>query len=94
MAYKSNQGLGAGVANNALNTNRKVFIKAVAGKGIKNMVDNYSGPFLTLHRLSKEFYEATMQGEYARAYEISLDITEMAQKLEDFAKGLRDAYTH
>jgi hypothetical protein len=90
--YKSNQDLGAGVASNALNTNQKVFIKAVAGKGIKNM-DNYSGPFLTLHRLCKEFYEATMQGEYARAYEISLDITDMSQRLEDFAKGLRDAYT-
>jgi len=34
-----------------------------------------------------------MQGEYARAYEISLDITDMSQRLEDFAKGLRDAYT-
>jgi hypothetical protein len=93
VAYKSNQDLGAGVASNALNTNQKVFTKAVAGRGIKNM-DNYSGPFLTLHRLCKDFYEATMQGEYARAYEISLDITEMAQKLEDFAKGLRDAYTN
>ena len=92
MAYKSNQDLGAGVVSNALNTNQKVFTKAVAGKGIKNM-DNYSGPFLTLHRLCKEFYEATMQGEYARAYEISLDITDMSQRLEDFAKGLRDAYT-
>ena len=91
MAYKNNQDLGAGVASNVLNTNQKVFTKAVAGKGIKNM-DNYSGPFLTLHRLCKEFYEATMQGEYARAYEISLDITDMSQRLEDFAKGLRDAY--
>lgn len=91
MEYKNNQDLGAGVANNVLNTNQKVFTKAVVGKGIKNM-DNYSGPFLTLHRLCKEFYEATMQGEYARAYEISLDITDMSQRLEDFAKGLRDAY--
>lgn len=91
MAYKSNQDLGVGVASNALNTNPKVFTKAVGGRGIKNM-DNYSGPFLTLHRLCKDFYEATIQGEYARAYEISLDITDMSQRLEDFAKGLRDAY--
>lgn len=53
---------------------------------------DFSTPYLALHRLVRDFHDATLKGEYKRAYEISVDITDVAQKLEDIAKGLANAY--
>lgn len=41
----------------------------------------------------KSFYEAINKGNYQQAHEISIDIVDVAQQLEDVSKGLRDAYT-
>lgn len=54
---------------------------------------DYSTPYLALHRLIKDFHEATLKGQYQQAYEISVDITDVAQQLEDIAKGLANAYS-
>lgn len=54
---------------------------------------DYSTPYLALHRLIKDFHEATLKGQYQKAYEVSVDITDVAQQLEDIAKGLASAYT-
>jgi len=56
------------------------------------MID-YSTPYLALHKLIKDFHIATLKGEYAKAYEIAVDITDVSQQLEDIAKGLVNAYT-
>lgn len=56
------------------------------------MID-YSTPYLALNKLIKDFHAATIKGEYQKAYEISVDITDVAQQLEDIAKGLVSAYT-
>ena len=54
---------------------------------------DYSTPYLALHKLMKDFHAATIKGEFEKAYEISVDITDVAQQLEDIAKGLASAYT-
>lgn len=54
---------------------------------------DFSTPYLALQRSIKEFHDATLKGEYQRAYEIAVDITDLSQQLEDIAKGLVDAYT-
>jgi hypothetical protein len=40
----------------------------------------------------RDFHAATIKGQYAKAYEISVDITDLSQQLEDIAKGLANAY--
>ncbi len=56
------------------------------------MID-YSTPYLALHKLMKDFHAATIQGEYKKAYEIAIDITDISQQLEDIAKGMVSAYS-
>ena len=56
------------------------------------MID-YSTPYLALHKLLKDFHAATIQGEFQKAYEIAVDITDVSQNLEDIAKGLVNAYS-
>jgi len=56
------------------------------------MID-YSTPYLALQKLMKDFHAATIQGNYAKAYEISIDITDLSQQLEDIAKGMASAYS-
>ena len=54
---------------------------------------DFSTPYLALQRSLREFHHATIKGEYARAYEISVDITDLSQQLEDIAKGLANAFS-
>jgi phage gp36-like protein len=56
------------------------------------MID-YSTPYLALHKLMRDFHETILKGNYQRAHEIAVDITDIAQALEDISKELRDAYT-
>jgi hypothetical protein len=56
------------------------------------MID-YSTPYLALHKLLKDFHVATIQGEYKKAYEIAIDITDLSQQLEDISKGMASAYS-
>jgi hypothetical protein len=56
------------------------------------MID-FSTPYLALYKLMKDFHEAITKGNYQRAHEISIDIVDVAQHLEDISKGLRDAHT-
>jgi hypothetical protein len=56
-------------------------------------MNDYSTPYLALQRSIREFHDATLKGEYQRAYEISVDITDLSQQLEDIAKGLASAYS-
>lgn len=53
---------------------------------------DFSTPYLALNRLVRDFHNATLKGDYQQAYEISVDITDVAQQLEDIAKGLANAY--
>jgi hypothetical protein len=46
---------------------------------------------LTLDTLLKNFYEHFNTRNFQRTYEISLDMVDIAQQLEDLAKKLRDA---
>ena len=56
-------------------------------------MNDYSTPYLALNRLMKDFHAATIKGEYEKAYEIAVDITDVSQELEDIAKGLARAYS-
>ena len=56
------------------------------------MID-YSTPYLALNKLIKDFHETITKGNYQQAHEISIDIVDVAQQLEDISKGLRDAFT-
>ena len=47
---------------------------------------DYSPKLLELNRLIKQFNNATLKSNWVRAYEISCDITETAQELEDVAQ--------
>lgn len=49
------------------------------------MIDH---PFLILQHLLKNYSDACNEQQYAKAYEIAIDITDQAQKLEDFAQEL------
>jgi hypothetical protein len=49
------------------------------------MIDH---PFLILQHLIKNYSEACNQQDYVAAYQISVDITDQAQKLENFAQEL------
>lgn len=54
---------------------------------------DFSTPYLALQRSMREFHDATVKGEYRRAYELAIDITDLSQQLEDIAKGLASAYS-
>jgi len=56
------------------------------------MID-FSTPYLALHKLILDFHAATIKGDFEKAYEISIDITDVSQQLEDIAKGMFNAYT-
>ena len=56
-------------------------------------MNDFSTPYLALHKLIKDFHETITKGNYQQAYEIAVDITDVSQQLEDIAKGLRDAHT-
>ncbi len=56
-------------------------------------MNDYSTPYLALHKLMRDFHETIIKGNYQRAHEIAVDITDIAQALEDISKELRDAYT-
>ena len=56
-------------------------------------MNDYSTPYLALHKLMKDFHETITKGNYQRAHEISIDIVDVSQDLEDISKGLRDAHT-
>jgi hypothetical protein len=51
------------------------------------MIDH---PFVILQHLLKNYKEACDNTQYAKAYEIAIDITDQAQKLEDIAHKLQD----
>ena len=53
---------------------------------------DFSTPYLALHKLMKDFHESILKGNFQQAHEISIDIVDVAQKLEDISKGLRDAH--
>jgi phage gp36-like protein len=57
-------------------------------------MNDYSTPYLALHKLMRDFHETILKGNYQRAHEIAVDITDVAQALEDISKELRDAYTN
>ena len=56
-------------------------------------MNDFSTPYLALHKLMRDFHETITKGNYQQAHEISIDIVDVAQELEDISKGLRDAYT-
>jgi len=49
------------------------------------MIDH---PFLILQHLIKNYSEACNNQDYVAAYQIAVDITDQAQKLEEFAHEL------
>jgi hypothetical protein len=49
------------------------------------MIDH---PFLILQHLIKNYAEACNQHDHVAAYEIAVDITDIAQKLENLAQKL------
>jgi hypothetical protein len=55
-------------------------------------MNDYSTPYLALLKLIKDFHEATLQGKYDKAYQISLDITDVAHDLELIAKNLSEQW--
>jgi hypothetical protein len=55
-------------------------------------MNDFSTPYLALHKLLKDFHETITKGNYQRAHEISIDLVDVAQDLEDISKGLRDAH--
>jgi len=56
-------------------------------------MNDFSTPYLALHKLMKSFHEAINKGNYQQAHEISIDMVDVAQALEDVSKGLRDAHS-
>jgi hypothetical protein len=56
-------------------------------------MNDFSTPYLALHKLMIDFHTATIQGDFKKAYEIAIDITDVSQQLEDIAKGLFNAYS-
>ena len=56
------------------------------------MID-FSTPYLALHKLMIDFHTATIKGDFQKAYEIAIDITDVSQQLEDIAKGMFNAST-
>ena len=60
-------------------------------KGTREMND-YSTPYLALLKLTKDYHEATLKGQYDKAYQISLDMTDVAHDLELIAKDLAEQW--
>ena len=56
-------------------------------------MNDFSTPYLALHKLMKNFHETINKGNYQQAHEISIDMVDVAQQLEDISKNLRDAFT-
>jgi hypothetical protein len=52
------------------------------------MTESYVMTYLTLKKLTNQFYEAINKKEFVKAYEISIDISDMASQLEDYAQNL------
>ena len=52
---------------------------------------NFSTPYFAMHKLMKDFHENITRGNYQRAYEISINITDVAQNIEDISKNLAKA---
>jgi hypothetical protein len=52
-----------------------------------SVMNDYSLPLLKLRDLSKKYEEAMMQRNKDKAYEISVELVEMALKLSDIAHG-------
>jgi hypothetical protein len=50
-------------------------------------VNDYSLPLLVLRKLSKDYEDAMLKGNKDKAYEVSVDLVEMALKLSDIAHG-------
>ena len=55
-------------------------------------MNDLSTPYLALQRLTKEMYEQLNRRNYTRAYEISIDMVDLAQQMEDITKGYLDAH--
>ena len=51
----------------------------------RGKVQDYSLPYLVLQSLIKKYYECMITNKTQRAYEISIDIVEMALILQDLA---------
>ena len=60
-------------------------------KESKRLMDDISTFYLVLQRLSRSLYEEVNNKNYVKAHEISIDMVDIAQKLEDISKKLRDA---
>jgi hypothetical protein len=56
-------------------------------------MNDFSTPYLALQRSIRDFHDATLKGQYQRAYEIAVDITDLSQQLEDISKGLANAFS-
>ncbi len=50
-------------------------------------MNDYSLPLLVLRKLSKDYEDAMLKGKKDKAYEVSVDLVEMALKLSDIAHG-------
>jgi hypothetical protein len=46
---------------------------------------------LIIDKLTRSFYENFNVGNYQRAHEIAIDMTDISQQLEDVMKKMRDA---
>ena len=55
-------------------------------------MNDFSTFYLALHKLMKDFHEATLKGQYDKAYQISLDMTDVAHDLELIAKDLAEQW--
>ena len=48
-------------------------------------MNDYAFPLLTLRKLSRDYEAAMQKKQWALAYQISVDMVEMALKLQDLA---------
>ncbi len=48
-------------------------------------MNDYSLPLLTLRKLSKDYENAMLKRQWALAYQISVDLVEVALKLQDLS---------
>ena len=53
---------------------------------------DFSTPYLAMMKLMKEYHIETIKGHYDLAYQIAIDLADVAQNLEGVAKGLFDAF--
>lgn len=51
-------------------------------------MEDFSKPYIAINHLLKDFHEAITKGQYVKAYEISVDITDLAQQLEDISQQM------